>query len=213
MDVDEYHENRKTIFPGCQKSALNPASAAEGATNTHDEPSRESQQKITGFRFSKPPVQLRKTDRSPWSDYAKIMEKDQSGPAILANTRNRFQKIVVIKEVRGCKKDWLCRLDTITHENIVHFCAAYYHGGSIFLIYEVMSVSLLEILTTPKGHLLPYEIATICLSILHGINYLHEYLKMAHGNIRTDIVLLAKDGTIKIGKPITCYNRSRADRE
>ena len=37
MDIDEYHENRKTIFPGYQKSVLNLISAVEGATNTHDE--------------------------------------------------------------------------------------------------------------------------------------------------------------------------------
>lgn len=151
--------------------------------------------------FSKPgPLQLKMHDKSPWADHTRVMTTNQAGPGIIAaHTANRNMKRVVIKEAEGYGKDALHRLRTISSEHLVQFRAAYYYSNSIFIVYEPMEVSLNDILVTPKGRLPYTEIATVCKSILNGLQYLHKELLMECGCIDGSNVLLTGVGQVKIG--------------
>lgn len=142
--------------------------------------------------------------QKPWSQYNPIMDVDQAGPAVLAHKRNRGQKIVAIKEVKGCSKDLLRNLRTSSHENVLQMYAALFDEGSIFLVYDSMDVSqnvcLSDIIGTPRGSLDISEVATVCQSITKGLHHIHEDLKVAHGALRGEAILLhPKSGQIKIG--------------
>jgi serine/threonine protein kinase len=62
-----------------------------------------------------------------------------------------------------------------------------------------MSVTLDDILETPRGSLEIPEVATVCQSITKGLHHIHEDLKIAHGAISGDTILVSADGEIKIG--------------
>jgi hypothetical protein len=61
------------------------------------------------------PVQVGINMKKPWPEYSQIMEMDQAGHVILAHKRNKPQKMVIIKEVKGCSRDWLRHLRTTKH--------------------------------------------------------------------------------------------------
>jgi serine/threonine protein kinase len=137
--------------------------------------------------------------KKPWSEYARIMEMDQAGPVIQAHSCNKPQKTVVIKEIKGCSRDWLRRLRKTTHEHVVSLYTAYFDDGSTFLVYDLMSVALNDILETPWGPLEVPEVATVCQSIAKGLCHIHEDLKIAHGAVSGETILLSTEGEVKIG--------------
>jgi hypothetical protein len=101
-----------------------------------------------------------------------MMEMDQAGPVVQVHKRNKPQKTVVIKEIKGCNRDWLRHLRTTTHEHVITLYTAYFDDGSTFLVYDWMIVALDEILATPWGSLEIPEVATVCQSITKGLHRL-----------------------------------------
>ena len=67
--------------------------------------------------------------------------------------------------------------------------------------YSGYVVSLLQVMSTPTVKLNEAEIATICWAVLLGLEYLHNRLKLGHGNINSSNIVLFSDGTVKIGEP------------
>jgi serine/threonine protein kinase len=131
--------------------------------------------------------------KKPWSEYAQIMEMDQAGPVIQAHNRNKPQKIVVIKEIKDYNRGWLRRLRKTTHKRVVPLYTAYFDDGSTFLVYDLMSVALNDILGTPRGPLEIPEVATVCQSIAKGLCHIHEDLKIAHGAVSGETILLSTE--------------------
>jgi hypothetical protein len=72
--------------------------------------------------------------------------------------------------------------------------------GSTFLVYDLMSVALNDILGAPRGPLEIPEVATVCQSIAKGLCHIHEDLKIAHGIVSGKAILLSTEGEVKIGK-------------
>src|SRR5450432_2728407 len=54
-----------------------------------------------------------------------------------------------------------------------------------------MSVVLNDILTTPRGPLEIPEVTTVCQSIAKGLLHIHKNLKIAHGAISGETILLS----------------------
>jgi serine/threonine protein kinase len=63
-----------------------------------------------------------------------------------------------------------------------------------------MEVLLAQVFTIPLGRLRPYEVAAFCFELLHGLDYIHNTLRLVHGNVNTNNILLATNGIVKIGK-------------
>jgi hypothetical protein len=57
-------------------------------------------------------------------------------------------KEFAIKEVKGCGKDWLLRLKAISHTNIVRFVAGSFYKGSIYVICDLISTPLADVLSS-----------------------------------------------------------------
>jgi hypothetical protein len=153
--------SRKTIFPGLTKLDTVPGLPQLPAIP----PSKKDMQPGSAMNplpRSRVPVQVGINIKNPWTEYARIMKRDLAGPVVEAHRRNKPQKVVAIKEIKGCSRDWLRHLRTTTHEHVVTLYTAYFNEGSTFLVYDLMSVALNDILATPRGPLEIAEVATVC---------------------------------------------------
>jgi serine/threonine protein kinase len=204
-------ENRTTLFPGSEDVTVPLEDTLKAPAQSRNLPIEQSvlpdsdgQRPARIGPLSKSrihfPVRLNVFDKDPWTKYKKFMKDDQAGPVFLAYDRDRPEKIFAVKEIKGLGKDSLSRLCAIIHSNIVRFIVAYYHKGSCFLFYDEMSVPLIDLVSSPRGNLEIDDVATICLGITEALAYLHKDLRICHGAIGIQNVLLSKSGEVKIGK-------------
>lgn len=112
----------------------------------------------------------------------------------------RPQKFVAIRQIEGCNWSSFSNLKAILHEHVLAFSAAYFYQESVYLVSDIMSVSLVDIVDTPLGQLLPGHTAQICQCILRGLQYVHETLNTAHGEVRASNILLNRTGNVKLGR-------------
>lgn len=143
---------------------------------------------------------FKKAVEDPWKRYRRVFEYDQAGPGMLVHINNDSFEEFVVRSHAVDSEECLSAIKDCSHKNIVRLQEALYDRGNIFFIYEVMDVSLAHIFVTPLGRLKPYEVATFCADILHGLDYLHGSLQLVHGDVSADNVLLSTNGAIKIGK-------------
>jgi serine/threonine protein kinase len=206
-------ENRTTLFPGSEDLAVPLKDTSKTPTQSRNLPVEPSV--LPGYNGQRParidsfsririnaPVRLNIFDKDPWTKYTMFMKDDQAGPAILAYDRDRPEKIFAVKEIEGLGKNSLGPLRAIIHSNIVRFIVAYYHKGSCFLFYDEMSVSLIDLLSSPSGNLKINDIATICLDITEALAYLHKDLRICYGVLDMQNVLLSKSGEVKLGNEL-----------
>ncbi|OCT52719.1 hypothetical protein CLCR_10513 [Cladophialophora carrionii] len=144
------------------------------------------------------PVHIAKLDKSPWQDYVRLLNICRGGQITVAYSSSRSQKLVAISEIPNCSREQLRALRPALHENIVGFTAAYFLDPSIYLVYELMPVSLIGILNTPLGPLQVEEIATVCQSVFRGIHFVHEQLGVMIGDLTAETVLVARNGVVKL---------------
>jgi serine/threonine protein kinase len=151
-----------------------------------------------GLSFSR--KVFRKEAEDPWKRYRKVLQFDQAGPALLVHRNDDSFREFIVKEVKVHNKEWLSRVRDASHKNIVRLHEALYNDGAVFFFYEVMEVSLAQVFATPLGRLRHYEVAAFCFELLHGLDYIHNTLRLVHGNVNADNILLATNGIVKIGK-------------
>lgn len=67
--------------------------------------------------------------------------------------------------------------------------------------YYGIIVDLAQVGTSPAVRLLTEpDLASICRSVLNGLQYIHSQLGVGHGNITRSNILLCENGDIKIGE-------------
>jgi hypothetical protein len=109
-------------------------------------------------------TQISRTSTNDWPG-SKSLDRIQTSleyktgrHAIIAYDRK--MKEFAIKEVKGCRKDWLLRLKAISQTNLVRFVAGFFQEGSIYLICDLMSTPLVDVLSVSN---LPLDdVATVC---------------------------------------------------
>ncbi|PCG88513.1 Hypothetical protein PENO1_109810 [Penicillium occitanis (nom. inval.)] len=186
-------DRRATLFPRSKPAAnrnLSKRSFTEIAS--HDKRSGKLRRLV--------PVRglFKKAVEDPWKRYNRIFEYDQAGPGTLVHINNDSFEEFVVRSKAVNNKDCLEAIKECSHKNVVRLQEALYDNGNIFFIYEVMEVSLAHIFVTPLGRLKPYEVATFCADIMHGLDYLHNSLQLVHGEVNAENVLLSTNGAIKL---------------
>lgn len=142
---------------------------------------------------------LRKEESNPWDQYQEIFKMKQAGPARFVHSKDDTFSEMIIKEKTVHSKAWLTKLSAISHKNIVPLREVLYHNSTIYFVYEVLDVSLAQVFATPLGRLEAYEVAAFCHEILEGIEHIHNSLRLVHGDINSENILLSTDGNLKIG--------------
>ena len=100
------------------------------------------------------------------------------------------------------------------HKNIINYLEAYEHKSSIWIVEELMSDSLYDIISKKPGQI-PEKISGYILrEILKGLNYLHSRHRI-HRDIKSDNILLSHQGEIKIADLGLCaqVNKNQPNRQ
>lgn len=139
---------------------------------------------------------------NPWDRYRKTFKINQAGPGWVVHTNDATFTEGIIKEVKTTKSE-LSRIITSHHKNFVDLREAIYYEGAVFLIYEIMDVSLAQVFSSPLGRLQLFEVAAFSRELLTGIEYMHMNLKITHGALSSNSVLLSVTGAVKIGMFVT----------
>ena len=103
---------------------------------------------------------------------------------------------MIIQELKAIKSK-LATLALVMYCNIVHLCHAYWDQDMISMIYNVIIVSLDNILAfQPEWGL--NETAIICKDILSSLAFLYSLLEISHSYLTVKNIHLSLDSTVKI---------------
>ncbi|KAF9359524.1 signal transducing kinase of the PAK [Mortierella sp. NVP85] len=104
------------------------------------------------------------------------------------NLEQQPKKDLIINEILVMKES--------AHKNIVNYIDSFLHRGDLWVVMEYMEGgSLTEVVTT--NEIAEPQIAAVCRETLLGLEHLHEK-KVIHRDIKSDNVLLALNGDIKL---------------
>jgi serine/threonine protein kinase len=90
------------------------------------------------------------------------------------------------------------------HPNLVNLVEAFY-DKSIYLVYQFhgFTVDLGRVCSRPNAEFSKVDIATICKNTLQGLEYIHDALNIAHGDLSLPNIVLHQDGQVRIGKNLS----------
>lgn len=189
----EKKENRVSRFPGTKDGEARKRTASENDI-------AQIPKRATIFK------QLSKEAVNPWERYRKTFKINQAGPAFVVHSKTAIFQEGIVKAVKAPRSE-LSKIMTKHHKNFVHLREVFYHESEIFFLYELLDVCLSDIFALPIGRLQLFETAAFSKEILLGLQYLHDDLKIAHGNLSSKNILLSVGGAVKIGKSFyTRYN-------
>ncbi|KOS37754.1 hypothetical protein ACN38_g11446 [Penicillium nordicum] len=137
----------------------------------------------------------------PTLKYSMNWKVDQAGCGWLSLGNYFGYSTVLIKRKTADKKlTNFFKLQVAFHENIVGLVEAFYDSEATHLVYNYygFAVNLSQVGLTPAVQLSEIDLASICRSILRGLEYIHEQLLIAHGRVDCDNIILCSDGGIKI---------------
>ncbi|KAF2812827.1 kinase-like protein, partial [Mytilinidion resinicola] len=134
---------------------------------------------------------------SPWVKYQRVLEEDQGGPSTVAFRKDSTFPIVVVKSYLATDSSKVQDVFRTRHPNIVNVLDAFYEDDTTYIVYEYMTRSIAEVQATPLGKFEEFEIAAICKEVIEGLLFLHD-LDIIHGSFTSSIVLLNREGNVKI---------------
>jgi serine/threonine protein kinase len=181
-------ENRISRFPGPESHGKRKLTDVESGVQIAKEK----------FKLQKRPT-VQKTAEAPWERYRKSFSLNQAGCGQVVHANDSSFREGIIKTVNTTRSE-LSRIISSPHKNLVHLQEAFYHNDQIFLLYEIMDISLAQLFTTPFGSLQLFEVAAFSKELLIGIHHIHDSLKITHGQINSENILLSVAGVIKIGR-------------
>lgn len=116
-----------------------------------------------------------------------------------------YSTVLIKRRDAGRQGASFSKLQVALHENVVGLVEAFYDGISTHFVYNYhgFAVNLAQVGLTPTLELSEKDLASICRSVLRGLEYIHEQLHIVHGGVNCDNIILCSDGAIKIGKLCT----------
>lgn len=189
-------DNRVSVFPRPKNTTYRPKRHLADVDFV-GQGTKESAQKLQKYRPDALKF-LSKTASNPWLRYRKTFRMNQAGIGWVVHSNDTTFREGIIKEVKTTKSE-MSKIMTTPHKNFVQLQEALYHDNMVFLVYELMDVSLAQIFGSPLGRLQLFEVAAFSYEILTGIEYIHRQLQIIHGDISSTSILLSVTGALKIG--------------
>lgn len=84
------------------------------------------------------------------------------------------------------------------HPNIMEFVESYHYQGGIYMVIELLEITLTTIVDQTNGSLSERDILYLLREVLKGIHFMHGQHRI-HRDLKSDNILLSRDGTVKIG--------------
>jgi serine/threonine protein kinase len=149
----------------------------------------------------------------PQTTYREFMCLNQAGPAEIASTEDGVY--VAIKRIQVSDKP-VFSIPDFKSDYLVNIRDMYTEDDeTVAVVYEFVDVSLRNIMAASGVALQVFQIADICKGVsnspkklgnnsqrqlVNGLSYIHENLRLYHGKLGFDTVLLNQDGKVKIGR-------------
>uniref|UniRef100_H2Y4H3 non-specific serine/threonine protein kinase n=1 Tax=Ciona savignyi TaxID=51511 RepID=H2Y4H3_CIOSA len=191
---DRNYETSRAIGPGV---SVAPPAAQKALGTNHDS------QTITNdeFRAALQMVVCPGDPRESLENFVKIGE-GSTGVVCIATQRGTGHHVAVKKmNVRRQQRRELLFNEVVImrdyhHENIVDMYSSFLVGDELWVVMEYMEGGALTDLVT-RHRLNEPQIATVCVSVLNALAYLHSQ-GVIHRDIKSDSILLTKDLTVKL---------------
>jgi serine/threonine protein kinase len=217
------HELQKACHPKDDKSTL-PEILEEKLSALHASETRLTQlQSSTGQgkanKVTKPyrntknqsvPEPIKNNDflkrEHPSGKYLMTWEVNQAGIGRLGlENCAGYKSRVVVKKIMAEAQHQSKNLRATADQYLVNLQEVFFDQGYYFLVYpfQGFAVDLAVTCATPHVQFSEADIATVCRSILKGLDYIHEVLQVSHGNLDLKHILLSENGCIKIGVSVT----------
>ncbi|KAH8695673.1 kinase-like domain-containing protein [Talaromyces proteolyticus] len=90
-------------------------------------------------------------------------------------------------------------LQKTSHQNLVNLMDICATEEAVYFTYERPGISLKDLNKYSRLVFDRITVATICREILHGLIYIHDVLKIGHGELNCDNVFINQDGRVQIG--------------
>jgi len=84
------------------------------------------------------------------------------------------------------------------HPNIMHYYETYRDERHIWIIVELLTCSMIDVIRACGRHLAEPSIAYICREVLNALQYLHSQHRI-HRDIKSDNILLSTEGRVVLG--------------
>lgn len=84
------------------------------------------------------------------------------------------------------------------HPNIMEYVESYHYQGGIYMVIELLEITLTTIVDQTKGSLAERDVVYILREVLKGIQFMHAQHRI-HRDLKSDNILLSRDGAVKIG--------------
>jgi hypothetical protein len=142
----------------------------------------------------------------PSGKYLMTWEVNQAGIGRLGlENCAGYKSRVVVKKIMAEVQHQSKNLRVTDDQYLVNLQEAFFDQGYYFLVYpfQGFAVDLAVTCATPHVQFSEADIATVCRSILKGLDYIHEVLQVSHGNMDLKHILLSENGRIKIGVSAT----------
>lgn len=161
---------------------------------------------------------LTTSSESPLKEHSVVMESEQSGRILVLRQNSQPDKLLALRRMDQCQKGEIKGLRGSTSAHLVSCRQIHCWNDKVYLIEELLkySVSLPALLQCPRSRLGEAEVGTISESILRAISAVHTDLKVPHGRIEQDNILITSDGKVKLGKSdgdsgLECTNKCPAN--
>lgn len=137
---------------------------------------------------------------NPSQKYLICWKIQQAGDGWIGLENSLGYSKVLIKKAEVRKKESL-NIRTASHRNVVELIEAFQNHESLWIIYRYsgFGIDLSLVFSSPYIQASESDLATICKSILFGLEYIHNELRISHGAISLRNVLLFEDGHVRIG--------------
>lgn len=137
---------------------------------------------------------------SPSQKYLICWKIEQAGGAWIGLENSLgYSKVLIKKEDTKKKENPTVR--SASHRNVVELIEAFKNHECLWMIYRYngFAIDLSLVFSSPHVQASESDLATICKSILSGLEYIHNELRISHGAINLKNVLLFEDGRVRIG--------------
>ncbi|KFQ70119.1 Serine/threonine-protein kinase PAK 7, partial [Phaethon lepturus] len=194
--------NEKTGTPGLRMSSPSITSSAypppSWGSSSDQQPSRVSHEQ---FRAALQLVVSPGDPREYLDNFIKIGE-GSTGIVCIATEKHTGKQVAVKKmDLRKQQRRELLFNEVVImrdyhHENVVDMYNSYLVGDELWVVMEFLEGgALTDIVTHTRMN--EEQIATVCLSVLRALSYLHNQ-GVIHRDIKSDSILLTSDGRIKL---------------
>ncbi|XP_004634355.1 serine/threonine-protein kinase PAK 5 isoform X2 [Octodon degus] len=192
------HSSERQIAPPCAFPSTPSVPGPPGGRAGWRQPSRVSHEQ---FRAALQLVVSPGDPREYLDNFIKIGE-GSTGIVCIATERHTGKQVAVKKmDLRKQQRRELLFNEVVImrdyhHDNVVDMYNSYLVGDELWVVMEFLEGgALTDIVTHTRMN--EEQIATVCLSVLRALSYLHNQ-GVIHRDIKSDSILLTSDGRIKL---------------